>query len=34
MRNAPGEEMEVPLKATIVFDDPQTMRTAAVLARL
>ena len=30
MRNAAGQEMEVPLKPTIVFDDPQAMRQAAV----
>jgi hypothetical protein len=26
MRNAAGEEMEVPLKPTIFLDDPQAMR--------
>jgi DNA-binding transcriptional LysR family regulator len=31
MRNAAGEEMDVPLKPTITFDDPQAMRQAAVL---
>jgi DNA-binding transcriptional LysR family regulator len=31
MRNAAGEEIEVPLKPTILFDDPQAMRQAAVL---
>ncbi len=31
MRNAAGEEMEVPLKPTILFDDPHAMRQAAVL---
>ena len=31
MRNAAGEEMAVPLKATIAFDDPEAMCQAAVL---
>lgn len=31
MRNAAGQEMDVPLKPTIMFDDPQAMRKAAVL---
>jgi DNA-binding transcriptional LysR family regulator len=31
MRNAAGEEMTVPLKATIAFDDPEAMCQAAVL---
>jgi DNA-binding transcriptional LysR family regulator len=31
MRNAAGQEMDVPLKPTIMFDDPQAMRQAAVL---
>ncbi|MEA3027505.1 MAG: hypothetical protein QOF91_2790 [Alphaproteobacteria bacterium] len=31
MRNAAGEEMTVPLKATITFDDPEAMCQAAVL---
>jgi DNA-binding transcriptional LysR family regulator len=31
MRNAGGEEMTVPLKATIAFDDPEAMCQAAVL---
>ncbi len=31
MRNAAGEEQDVSLKTTIVFDDPQAMRQAAVL---
>src|SRR3954467_1644924 len=31
MRNAAGEEMTVPLRATIAFDDPEAMCQAAVL---
>ncbi len=31
MRNAAGDEMTVPLKATIAFDDPEAMCQAAVL---
>jgi DNA-binding transcriptional LysR family regulator len=31
MRNAAGDEMPVPLKATIAFDDPEAMCQAAVL---
>jgi DNA-binding transcriptional LysR family regulator len=31
MRNAAGGEMEVPLKATIAFDDPEAMCRAALL---
>jgi DNA-binding transcriptional LysR family regulator len=31
MRNAAGEEMMVPLRATIAFDDPEAMCQAAVL---
>ena len=31
MRNAAGEEMTVPLKETIAFDDPEAMCQAAVL---
>jgi DNA-binding transcriptional LysR family regulator len=31
MRNAAGDEMEVPLKATIAFDDPEAMCRAALL---
>ena len=31
MRNAAGQEMTVPLKATIAFDDPEAMCQAAVL---
>jgi DNA-binding transcriptional LysR family regulator len=31
MRNAAGEEMTVPLRATIAFDDPKAMCQAAVL---
>jgi DNA-binding transcriptional LysR family regulator len=31
MRNAAGEEMRVPLKGTITFDDPEAMCQAAVL---
>src|SRR5438309_5548440 len=31
MRNAAGEEMAVPLKATLTFDDPEAMCQAAVL---
>ena len=31
MRNAAGEEREVSLRSTIVFDDPQAMRQAALL---
>jgi DNA-binding transcriptional LysR family regulator len=31
MRNATGEEMAVPLKATMTFDDPEAMCQAAVL---
>jgi DNA-binding transcriptional LysR family regulator len=31
MRNAAGDEMTVPLKATVAFDDPEAMCQAAVL---
>ena len=31
MRNAAGDEMTVPLKPTIAFDDPEAMCQAAVL---
>jgi DNA-binding transcriptional LysR family regulator len=31
MRNAAGEEMSVPLKGTVAFDDPEAMCQAAVL---
>ena len=31
MRNAAGEEMTVPLKASMTFDDPEAMCQAAVL---
>ena len=32
MRNAAGEEMEVPQKATLAFDDPEAMCRAALLS--
>jgi DNA-binding transcriptional LysR family regulator len=31
MRNAAGDEMEVPQKATLAFDDPEAMCRAALL---
>ncbi|HJX20614.1 MAG TPA: hypothetical protein VJ454_06445, partial [Steroidobacteraceae bacterium] len=32
MRNAAGDEMEVPQKATLAFDDPEAMCRAALLS--